>query len=353
MRAPLVFSLCLVACGGGSDAASGDASDARTEAALDVGSDAAAESSSFDSTGPDARSDGAPDDATAAASCDALASALCDRIDACAPFLVGRAFVDAADCHARAALACEQRMHLGDSYPPVDVAVDCTKQLKSETCDAFFARGPHGFDGLIDYPCPVIGGLRDVEVRCVADAQCASGYCAYRTTGCGFCKPAPLDGAAPADGYDCGPWLLLGEDKKCHLPGVTGDACATNAPCASNLYCIAGKCAAGGAEAASCDAATTPCDWTRGLACDATTHACTKIALAKAGDACDESAGWFTLQGEFCTGGTSCVAAGASKRCVARIADGASCSLTTGAPCIGPSDCVAGTCALSSDDTCP
>jgi hypothetical protein len=340
-----------IACGGGSDApASTDAAD--TAPGSDVADDGANESSPpFDAFRDAARDDVRPDDASAASACADLSAALCDRIAACAPFLVGRAFLDAADCHARATLACMQRMSLVDSYPPLDVAADCTAQLKTVTCDAFFARGVHGFDGLIDYPCPVIGGLRDIDRHCVADAQCASGYCAYRWTGCGFCKPSPLDGAAPADGYECGPWLLLGDDKRCHLPGLTGDACNPDAPCASDLTCTAGHCAIGAAEGAACSD-TAPCDWTQGLSCDATTARCTKITLAKQGEICDESAGWFTLRGEYCVGGTSCVMGGTSKTCVKRIDDGAACIETSGALCRGPSDCIAGVCAVADDTTC-
>jgi hypothetical protein len=336
-----------IACGG-----SGEANGSTDGGDSGASIDSARESSAGDVLVSDVgeRGDERPDDASASAACTDLAGALCTRIAACAPFLVGRDFVDDADCCVRATLACMQRMALSDSYPPLDVAADCTKQLASIACDAFFARGVHGFDAIIDYPCPVIGGVRDAGRRCVADAQCASGYCAYRWTGCGYCQPAPVDGAAPTDGYECGPWLVLGDDKRCHAPGQTGATCDTNAPCADDLYCVIGNCAVGGSLGDACDDMH-PCDWTHGLMCDATSGKCAAVSLAKAGAPCDESAGFFTLRGEWCTGGTACVAAGAKKTCVKRIADGATCGATS-PPCTGPSDCIGGVCVVGSDVNC-
>jgi len=344
-RACIGLALVAAACGGSSN----ETADATADSAAAL--DARADSSADETYVPRdvGRDDVTPDDASAAASCSALADALCTRISACAPFLVTRTWIDDADCRARAALACEERMSLPDSYPPLDVAADCKKSLAAISCDALFARGVHGLDAFIDYPCPVVGGLRDLGEKCVADAQCATGYCAYRWQGCGFCRPAPVDGGAPPDGYECGPWLVLGADKDCHAPGSSLADCDVNHPCAWNLTCTAGKCAPGGALGDACDDAHR-CDWTHGVKCDAASSKCVAATLSNEGDACDESTPFVLLAGSFCTGGTACEPSGASKACVKRILDGKSC--TPSDRCTAPASCITSLCTTPSDATC-
>lgn len=231
---------------------------------------------------PDASSTDSSADAT---SCEAYGEALCARLTACKPaYFIPGVFVDNAACVARHADRCT----LERAAPGVDVVATgaCAAQTKAQSCDEVLGRVPAP-------ACRPPGSLSKGS-GCASDLQCASGFCATNSTGCGTCSAPPKIGDPCVSGR-CGTGdACTGPfgDNTCAAKVNLGAACGaeSKAMCRFGLGCVNGQCTEHLPEGAPCKSGTTSgsptCD--DGYLCNGFTAAskCVKPKLVGVGEKC-------------------------------------------------------------------
>jgi hypothetical protein len=277
---------------------------------------------------------------------EAVASIVCDKIEECtSPFIMQTVFGGSSTCKARQAAQLDLEVH-GNGYVGTETeAQACKNAMAAAPCKNIFA-------GIPLKECEVPGSLPD-NAPCVGNGQCASRVCFVDDAAtCGTC------GTKAAEGGDCtsarcGDGLECGGKKKCVKPGAEGAACggAQDPPCETLLLCGEGKCQRGLAKGAVCKLGETdvPCDYFKGLVCIPTSETegkCEDIIVAAVGEACGVVATEPFKYAEC--GNGQCV----KDKCVAQLADGASCT-TDGEPgCQEPAKCRNGKCALRDPLVC-
>jgi hypothetical protein len=122
-----------------------------------------------------------------------------------------------------------------------------------------------------------------------------------------------------------------------------GAACnPATTPCRYSLSCRGGVCSTPGGLGTAC-ADHEDCDDRNGYLCNFTTGRC---GAATGGNVCNVSAADGSVQ--FCSADGYCTTAGT---CIPAAADNQPCS-ATGAQCVYPAACIAGTCQLPTGADC-
>src|SRR5450432_1137456 len=296
--------------------------------------------------------------------CSQIAAARCDRTAACSPVAVQVRFGTDSDCRLEQKAACLNVLAASFTSATPATIIACANVLPSVDCTDYN-------ENFLPTQCQAqVGKLADGAV-CAFNAQCRSQFCGIdKTTNCGVCQALPMLGDPCAHLTTCGPGLVcVNKGTVCASEATRpGDTCDADVPCGVGFSCVGSRPATATAAAiegtcqpavetmgAACDPkrkASAGCDASKGLACDPTSMTCTAVALADAGQACDNN---LTL----CRSAAACViAAGTtSGTCVAAAADGAACDTAGGPSCSTLSRCIvtgsgtAGTCELPAD-TC-
>lgn len=180
------------------------------------------------------------------AACDQTALLYCRRYFACFPDGAQQVYGSEQACAADDAMACRVIANLPDvEKMSVDHWAACNRALAMLTCEAF--------DGALatEQACQPIPGVRPTGQSCVASGQCSSGFCKVPpgpdSAGpddlavCGTCTPAPAEGDACTEWYECGDLSCSGG--KCTKPQGEGSPCADSVGCKGSLVCIDSKCA--------------------------------------------------------------------------------------------------------------
>jgi hypothetical protein len=243
-------------------------------------------------------------------------------------------------CVAREKLACSGYNGKGVVLTGLELQ-DCATSLKATSCEDLLA-------GVLPATCKKPGALENGSA-CSGDYQCKSGACEYTVAGgCGACVPVTKNvgescaASRCADGLTC-----IG--RQCVRLGKLGGSCdAQRVPCATGLVCAGGKCQTPVAsEDGACNPDESTCDLLGGFYCSRAESKCKAIVLHMEGDSCGLQANVF----QACQGGASCVSENGSQVCGAAPKEGESCG--PGRTCLLPATCVAGTCVLPGQKTCP
>ncbi|HEY6722480.1 MAG TPA: hypothetical protein VI197_00575, partial [Polyangiaceae bacterium] len=207
----------------------------------------------------------------------------------------------------------------------------------------------------------VLVGLVPIAGACTASEECAGNAYCEDTLACpGTCAPTLDEGAACADGGECGTGLV------CSEAGVCGPTKALGEPCASSAECQTRYCSASAADRrcaeppqyfvkALGESCEFPYDCQRGLYCpieDAVAAVCTPA--PKIGEPCQVT-GLKTAcaDGSYCAAGAdgnngTCVVevplgggCGDSIECAAGVCDGGLCVKQSGlgGPCVSDARC--------------
>jgi hypothetical protein len=240
--------------------------------------------------------------------CNAFAKSRCQRNDSCTggarnALLYG----DEPTCETRTSALCVAQLGAPGTAQTPDAMQACATAIAQQPCSDFLNAVPIG-------ACVPPAGSLTTGAACIANAQCATSFCAMApTSACGACAAAPKSGDSCASDEQCGDrGGLVCAGGVCIAPGGRGAGCSGAIPCAAGLTCVgasaqhAGTCQAGGEDAGvACDptgASGPSCDTTQGLVCDPRAKRCVVAAFAKGGAPCGEIDGGVAL----CAGG-SCV----------------------------------------------
>lgn len=280
---------------------------------------------------------------TPESACQTFDATLCDQLEKCSPFGFQLSYGTQETCEARLKDRCIGALELtGVVATPSDVQ-SCADDYAALSCDELLGgKKPSTCD---------VPGTKDDGAACAADVQCKGGYCRPNGEGkCGVCTTA-VDEGGGCDNTNkfCGSGLYCNADATCHKPGPAGATCDNKNPCASTLWCDAGKCAKPATtEGADCTAADfTSCDGQQGLFCSPVTVKCVKAGVAKLGEACG-----FDLQANTVTGceaDTYCETDAMGKgTCIAKLAVGSACTIgaSGSSTCVSSAVCINGTCSL-------
>lgn len=295
----------------------------------------------------DSAGSGPPTDATMSA----IADVYCQKASECSSDLLLRVAYGSIDtCKARFKAQLQLDVK-ASGYGVSDAqATACQLALKTITCADVFGDNPPA-------TCRFTGGLTDGS-NCTSDAQCQSGSCFIdKTAACGKCGPRAAKGA-DCTSSQCAYGLRCNATKIC-TDGGLGATCSQDSDCNPLTYCKGGVCTAPiGSEGTACvvkPGANDPvCDPTKALFCLPKTlgdvnGTCTKVTVSSA--ATGEKCGFKSLTPPeviLCTNG-ECI----SDKCVARLADGATCTGADGDPqCQEPAECRGGVCSLKDPTSC-
>lgn len=278
--------------------------------------------------------------------CTDLITSLCNKILACAPIEITLAFGNVATCIAREKLACPATFGASGTGATPGGAEACAQGYAAATCDDLLANRPPS-------ACALPGSAGN-GAGCGVDSQCATAaFCNIPVgMGCGVCSPKlAAGGSCRADG-NCQSGLVCAKANNaatgtCTAPGGQGASCDSTHPCLATLGCSPGG-TCGPPLGAGSPCTVQNCDLLHGLYCNTLTNVCAQVQTASPGNACGVT---FTASFAICTASAQCKLATGSTTmgtCEATAADGASCDPTNGPPCLPPTTCVGGVCALPS-----
>lgn len=278
--------------------------------------------------------------------CPDLIKAYCAKAAECFPFNQGLVWPDAATCAARLNLSCPQLAKLtGSSVTGADLMA-CTPKFASLSCTDYFSQTSQ------IQVCGFKPGTLADGTACGEDVQCQSLYC-KKDAGmdCGKCTVLGKSGSVCVSGLDCDKGLACvgaAGAKQCTPFLMTGATCSTasnSVPCHPTLACRNGMCGPQAQLGDTCSQAAQDCDKQKGLFCPATLK-CVALTTATLGSPCGQQGSTFIL----CNGGTSCDSV--TKKCIAPLADNATCSTTAGASCQTPAKCAANVCKIPDPTLC-
>lgn len=302
--------------------------------------------------------------------CQDVANARCARRQACSNgSSVTRAYGDLATCVAREKLVCSDALAARGTGQSAASQEKCASAIAAQSCSDFFLGNPPAV-------CVATGAFSNAS-SCAFNSQCSTSYCTNdKNAACGSC------GQAPVAGSDCGTSTCArglscitttsatGSSQTCVAEGPQGAACNRNAPCAPGLTCVgitltaSGSCmVAATAAGAACDPTAKTgagCDRNQGLWCNPQSKSCTAITYVGSGQPCGEGTDGNVSD---CSAGAGCYGATFGMMptlgvCKAPAADGATCDITNGPPCLAPARCVtamgstAGTCMVPDASKC-
>ncbi len=319
--------------GGGDSSQSGDTS---------VGGDSG--------TGGDSGGDGG-NQVTADQACTDYARAVCTQIGTCAPFYVTIAFGDAATCETRLKLSCAAVLAAPTtSWTPGSMET-CVQAAAGASCSDLLGNNPPA-------ACqPQAGSLADGS-PCIDGSQCMNHACHKPASStCGTCGSKAAAGGTCTSNDDCALSVICvkangASTGTCQQAGGMGATCNATQACNPTLVCKAGACAPPDALGQSCSSMpASTCDLLHGDFCAPMDggSTCVMVGAAGSGQTCGFFGGSFTI----CSANGTCVTEGGpSGLCEPTLADGASCSTTSGAQCQQPAECQSGTCTLPDAANC-
>lgn len=319
---------------------------------------------------------------TADAACTKWGTALCKLWYQCSTdYGVTQGYDTQTTCQARLKLECLQSLAApGVQLKPAaySVAADIWGKTACTTLYAF--QNPVG-DAIEKDPACGTKGSRADGAGCYLDEQCTGNICDVPSGAhCGTCKSPGKQGAPCGIDVHCAVGFYC-VSKLCQPEAQLGQTCSVNPQCVSGAFCSSGKCAprlaAGGTcdddsdcqvglvcgstdtcktpslavAGASCDPLETlSCNSWKSYDCDPTTKKCVLETYPGPGQPCGSTTGDFG-----CTGGATCVMPTGQwdGTCMKVLADGASCSESSGADCLDPAECVNSKCTVVDATVCP
>lgn len=180
-------------------------------------------------------------------------------------------------------------MSRGVTLTPTDIRA-CGEQVAGWPCTRGQTYPCLGLSGDLLYPNHDKRGTLALGESCIAQVQCASGYCdhEYYGSACGTCKRGRAEGESCTDATDVCMNYLECSDGICQTPGIklgehcssksdqcqsglycdtsapsyldhtcaayrkAGESCDTNAQCANELFCQNGTCTLRGSDGTNC-----------------------------------------------------------------------------------------------------
>lgn len=295
---------------------------------------------------------GGPVVLTREAACESFAQAFCTKADSCGG-AVRAYYRDVADCVARvSALECNLRFTQSQTVPwtPDEIAA-CAVGWNVVACGDAVTAEPPG--------CAPHKGTRTNGQYCIANSQCASGFCTTAALRlfpdvdeCGVCRnPLPTERAtancfSDEDCTNIEYGLLCDDDTgACRRPRTVGQSCATVA-CAAGLYCSTGAsptCKVRGTLGSACTG-DFQCSGSSRFALYCVNSVCSTSVRGNGAGCASSPSG---ASGFYCAGDGDCD--GSPSKCVYPVDDGSSCE--EGFPpffdptnCRYPATCVSAAC---------
>lgn len=338
----------------GADSPDGSGSDASEDTGYpetgtpETGTDTSSDSNgdtTTDTAGDTLPEDAGPD-ATNEQALAVYADATCNLFATCAPFMLGYLYGDLQSCVER--YMAGGRAAVLPEAPGVarsaDDVIACANAMAAMSCEEMYAGGRNT-------ACPKIPGTLSDGEDCFSDLQCSSGFC-DRVGDCGSCAPrlglgddCEVANVGCADDQTCDA-PTMADPTTCTATAGEGESCSVTVVCWGNLYCRAGTCEQPGADGDSCDGGDGSCNGLLGLRCTGGTCQLA-ISLADVGEACGIVGSSYVP----CRGSSYCD--DTTKKCVAKLDDGAACEVGTTNQCQYYASCQNDVCTVDAEPTCP